>query len=505
MDTHVANKTEIATAAAVHPPVPDLWNMYPAVDRDDILKAIWIDGALKDVAHDWMPAGWPGVGPLAYSLTDDDESVATFVSRLLRFHEIHVNLTGDLHRIVLCVRRGPYRAELFYRVVNEIKSARCSGADGAADAAPTESAPCANSLDSKAHIDDDGTAATTKSVRSADTAEVAAALDRLLATVPHDWVSDRLRVDTDAGHLIRAPAGPGGAAVRRATAEAISNHAYAVIGASGGRPHRLVIHGAASADGKQIELFYQILPTAASPIDHQALTATPAKDGVPAGDCPASPDVATTTTPEGTIESQTAVEILALYPKLSVAQATCVLLAETALDGVPHQWIKDDANVDARYLCSHDLSVGTDCLPRKVQACLDKGWQRVVLSIRQTESDRTIATISALRPPSSPKSQTIDDLLDLYPTLSAREAVCLTKVIEGLAGVPVEWVHQDSGHAYDDDGIFGDASKVVAHVREAFAQPAGDTGPRHVVLTLHRKAAAASGPHFYHFIILPSV
>ncbi|BCU03545.1 hypothetical protein [Pandoravirus japonicus] len=504
MDRHVANKTEMA--AVVQPPVPDLWNMYPAVDRDDILKAIWIDGALKDVAHDWMPAGWPGVGPLAYSLTDDKESVATFASRLLRFHEIHVNLAGDPHRIVLCVRRGPCRSELFYRVVNETKPTRCNDA---ADAAPTESAPCANGLGSKALTGSDGAVAIAKSARatvSADTAEVVAALDRLLATVPHEWVSDRSCVDADAGHLIRAPAGPDGGAVRRATAEAISNHVYAVIGASGGRSHRLVVHGAASADGKQIEFFYQILPTAASPVDHQAPTATPAKDGTPAGDRPVAAAVAmTTTAPKGTPESQTAAEILALYPKLSVAQATHVLFAETALAGVPHQWIKDDTDSDARYLCSHDLSLDTDCLPGKVRACLDRGWQRVALSVMQKQSDRTIATISALRPPSSPKAQTIDDLLDLYPTLSAREAVCLAKVIEGLAGVPVEWVDQNAGHTYDEDGVFGDASKAVAHVREAFARRAGDTGPRHVVLTLHREAANASGPQHYYFIILPSV
>nr|UMO78919.1 hypothetical protein [Pandoravirus belohorizontensis] len=506
MDTHAADESEIA--AVVQPPVLDLWDMYPAVDRDDILKAIWIDGALKDVAHDWVPAGWPGVGPLAYSLTDDEESVATFASRLLRFHEIHVNLTGDPHRIVMCVRRGPHRAELFYRVANETKSTRCSGANGAsgADATPARSTPCANnSLDSKVQTGSDGaTAKSTHATVHAVTAEVVAALDRLLATVPHEWVSDRSCVDADAGHLIRAPAGPDGAAIRRATAEAISNHVYAVIGASGGRSHRLVVHGAASADGKQIEFSYQILPSAASPSGYRAPSATPAKCGVEVGDCPATAAVATTTTPEGTSESQTAAEILALYPKLSVAQATHVLFAETALAGVPHRWIRDDAD-DTRYLCSHDLSTDTDCLPRKIRACLDKGWQRVALSVLQKQSDRTIVTISALRPPSSPKTQTIDNLLDLYPTLSAREAVCLAKVIEGLAGVPVEWVDQNSGHTYDEDGVLDDASKVVAHVREAFGRPAGETGPRHVVLTLHHEPANASGPQRYHFIILPSV
>ncbi|AVK74675.1 hypothetical protein pqer_cds_253 [Pandoravirus quercus] len=512
MDAHIADTTKTKTAAAIQPPVqpstPDLWNMYPAIDRDDILKAIWIDGALKDVPHEWMPAGWPCKDVLTYSLTDDVESTKDFASRLSQFCKAHADISGVPCRVVLCVRRGLKRSELCYHVaVGATESATRDGAKadatGAVDTVSTESASRVKGLDTKAHVDD-ATAvrdATMSSVRTG-IAEVAAAFGTLLAAVPREWVSDRSHINADCGHLIRAPAGTDGAALRRATAEAISNHVYTVIGASGGRAHRLAIHGTASHDGKQIEFFYEILPVAPSHPGRQAPTTTVCKASVPVTDCPApSAAAAATTTPLETVsqKSQTAVEILTLYPKLSMVQAADVLSAEIALGDVPHCWVKDGADTDARLLCSHDLSM--DGIGYKVQACLCMGWQCAVLSVSQKESDRTIVTISGPRPSSSPKTQTIDDLLDLYPTLSAREAICLTKVVEGLTGIPTEWVDQGSGHTYDDDSAFGDASKMIAHVREAFAKPTDETRLRHVVLTLHRDAAELR----YHFVILPRV
>ncbi|AJF98236.1 hypothetical protein TW95_gp1502 [Pandoravirus inopinatum] len=512
MDAHIADTTKTETAAAIQPLVqsstPDLWNMYPAIDRDDILKAIWIDGALKDVPHEWMPAGWLCKNVLTYSLTDDVESAKDFASRLSQFCKAHADISGVPCRVVLCVRRGPKRSELCYHVaVGPTESVTHDGATvdatGSVEAASAESASRAKSLDTETHIDDVTTAGVvTGSVRTG-IAEVAAAFDTLHTVVSCEWVSDRTRINADCGHLIRAPAGPDGATLRRAIAEAISNHVYAVIGASGGRPHRLIIHGAASNDGKQIEFFYEILLVAAPCLGLQAPIATLCKADTPATDCPAPAAAGTITATHSEAaasKGQTAIEILALYPKLSMVQAADVLSAEIALGDVPHRWVKeDDTDTDATFLCSHDLLM--DGLDGKVRACLGRGWQRVVLSVLQKESDRTIVTISGPRPSSSPKTQTIDDLLDLYPTLSAREAICLSKVVEGLAGIPTEWVDQDSSHTYDNGRAFGDASKMIAHVRRAFAKSTDETRPRHVVLTLHRDTTGL----YCYFIILPTV
>lgn len=494
MNAQIANATE-TTGATVRPPAQsptaDLWNMYPAIDRDDILKAIWIDGALGDVPHEWMPAGWLCKDTLTYSLTNDTEPIKDFTSRLSQFCKTHHDISGAPCRLVLCIRRGRLeRSQLCYRViVGDAKPPQCGAAApvqgnndtaGAVNMAPSKSAPYTDDAAVFFAVD-----------------EVATAFDTLLATVPREWVSDRSRINTARGHLIRAPAGPDDAALRRATAEAISNHVYGVIGASGGLPQRLIIHAAASADGKQIEFSYEILPTAATHADRRTPAAPLRQAAAPATNCRAA---ATATPPETPPKGQTAAEILSLYPALSLTQATNVLLAERSLVNVPHCWVKDDA--DARRLYSHDISVDVEYLALRIRTCFDKGWKRIALSVSEKESGRTTVSISALRPPSSPKTQTVDDLLDLYPTLSARDAVRLSKVVEGLAGIPVEWVTQDSGHTYDSDGAFGDASEVVARVREAFAESIGQTLPRHVVLTLGRGASGDSALRYY-FVVLP--
>ncbi|AVK77332.1 hypothetical protein pmac_cds_644 [Pandoravirus macleodensis] len=218
-------------------------------------------------------------------------------------------------------------------------------------------------------------------------------------------------------------------------------------------------------------------------------------DATPISDSPAAPS------PAAPKDHQTPAEIVALYPHLSAAQAAKVLLIESALDDVAHYWT--EKAIDGRAFWAMEPEGATEAAlverVRFISTTYANKTTRLALTL--TENTQRL-TIVVPRPPSLPKRQTIDDLLDLYPILTAREAVRLARVVSDLGWVPTEWVAEDSGHTYDNNGAFVDANKMSTHVHMAYSKAKAKNPNCHVVLFL-RRIPNDSNDLFYYFIVLP--
>lgn len=200
-------------------------------------------------------------------------------------------------------------------------------------------------------------------------------------------------------------------------------------------------------------------------------------------------------------KGQTPTEIVASHPHLSAAQAAKMLLIESALGDVPHYWTEKVP--DGRAFSAIEPEGATEAaLVERVRLISTTYANKTIrLALAFTENMQRL-TIVVPRPPSSPKKQTIDDLLDLYPMLTAREAVCLASVVDGLALTPTEWVTENSGHTYDNNGVFVDAEKMLARVHVAYNEVKVKNPNSHVVLSL-RRIVDGSNVLFYYFIVLP--
>lgn len=225
---------------------------------------------------------------------------------------------------------------------------------------------------------------------------------------------------------------------------------------------------------------------------HPVDVATPAADSTAA-------EAVSTPSPD---EQQTPAEIVGLYPHLTAAQAAKVLLIESALGDVPHYWAEKAPDGRRFSTTKPEGAIGAQALVKRVRFIATHYGNKATRLALIVGEDPSGLTIVVPRPPSSPKKQTIDDLLDLYPMLTVREAVRLVKVVSDLSWVPTEWVAEGSGHTYDNNGVFADVEKMFAHVRMAYLK----AGPSkcHVVLSLHR-VADGSNDLFYYFVVLPTV
>ncbi|WBR14781.1 hypothetical protein pkur_cds_607 [Pandoravirus kuranda] len=204
--------------------------------------------------------------------------------------------------------------------------------------------------------------------------------------------------------------------------------------------------------------------------------------------------------PDAPRDHQTPGEIVALYPHLSAAQAAKALLIESALGDVPHYWTEKAPDGRA-FSAIEPEGVAEAALVERVRFISTTYANKTTrLALAFAENPQRLSIVVP-RPSSSPKKQTIDDLLDLYPTLSAREAVRLGKVVEGLASVPTEWVAEDSGHTYDNNGVFADVDSMLTQVRASYAATRGTK--HHVVLSL-RRVPDGSNDLFYYFVVLPA-
>ncbi|AVK76250.1 hypothetical protein pneo_cds_643 [Pandoravirus neocaledonia] len=186
-----------------------------------------------------------------------------------------------------------------------------------------------------------------------------------------------------------------------------------------------------------------------------------------------------------------------MYPHLSAAQAAKALLIESALGDVPHYWTvkaPEGKTFSATESEGANEAALVECL-RFIATNYGNKATRLALIMGDNPNRLTIVVP---RPPSSPKKQTIDDLIDLYPTLTAREAIRLAKVVDGLASVPTEWVAEDSGHTYNNNGVFVDIDRMLTQVRASYAVTRGTK--HHVVLSL-RRVPDGSNDLFYYFVV----
>ncbi|AGO84282.2 hypothetical protein psal_cds_495 [Pandoravirus salinus] len=208
---------------------------------------------------------------------------------------------------------------------------------------------------------------------------------------------------------------------------------------------------------------------------------------------------------------QNPVELLGLYPGMATGEAIRVLSIDDSLVDVAHQWTAQP--VGDVLAVTHDLDAPLDVLKATADSIRKHfgSQQRLLLcALRDNNVDGayTRVRIAVDRPVSTPKAQTADDLLDLYPDVTAREMIALVHVIVALTDTPTEWVASDSGHLFDRQGSFAPAQSVAQRiadvVRPLVASRSSGAGAvaHHAVLTLDRDRDTRD--LIYRFAIVPT-
>lgn len=217
---------------------------------------------------------------------------------------------------------------------------------------------------------------------------------------------------------------------------------------------------------------------------------------------PSPPPARHQTTDQGPIA------LLGLYPDMSTSEAVRVLAIADSLADVPHQWTAQPAGGVS--IGVHDLGAPL-ALVKKTARSVGQGiggQRRVLLCALRRDGAYTHLRMAVERPASTPKVQTPDDLLDLYPDVTAREIVALARVIKALADTPTEWVGSASGHVFDGQGPFAPADSVVQRVADAvrplvLSRSSGvGAVPHHAVLTIDRDQDTRD--LVYRFAVVPT-
>lgn len=219
------------------------------------------------------------------------------------------------------------------------------------------------------------------------------------------------------------------------------------------------------------------------------------------GDAPVAGSAPVKEKNEEPVGQQTLAEIVALYPKLTAAQASKLLSIEGAIGEVDHYWTDSPAKGRLFSVVEPEGASETALVERvrSISATYAKG-RRIALTLSDDSHALNVVVPWAR---SSPKEQTIDDLLDLYPMLTAREAIRLDNVVADLDLIPTVWVDKDSGHGYDNNGIFDSAAKLIDLVDAAYDHAKTKHADCHVVLTL-RRLAGESRDLAYYFAVVPT-
>ncbi|AVK74898.1 hypothetical protein pqer_cds_476 [Pandoravirus quercus] len=200
--------------------------------------------------------------------------------------------------------------------------------------------------------------------------------------------------------------------------------------------------------------------------------------------------------------------LLGLYPDMTMREAIRVLSIADSLADVPHQWtaqpVGDVANtVHDLYAPLSPLKERADSIHRYVG-----GQQRVLLCALSVNGAYTHVRMAVERSVSMPRTQTADDLLDLYPDVTAREAIALGRVIRALTGTPTEWVASGSGHIFEGQGPFAPTESVAQRIADV-VRPlvlsrslAAASALHHAVLTIDRDGD--TGDLVYRFAVVPT-
>ncbi|AJF97871.1 hypothetical protein TW95_gp1137 [Pandoravirus inopinatum] len=206
--------------------------------------------------------------------------------------------------------------------------------------------------------------------------------------------------------------------------------------------------------------------------------------------------------------AQSPVALLGLYSDMTVREAIRVLSIADALADVPHQLTAQPVgNVVSTV---HDLYAPLGPLKKRADSIHQYvgGQQRVLLCALNVGGAYTHLRMAVERPASTPKTQTADDLLDLYPDVTAREAIALGRVIRALTGTPTEWVASGSGHVFEDQGPFAPTESVAQRIADAvrplvLSRSLGAASAlHHAVLTIDRDGD--TGNLVYRFAVVPT-
>ncbi|QBZ81695.1 hypothetical protein pclt_cds_1112 [Pandoravirus celtis] len=186
--------------------------------------------------------------------------------------------------------------------------------------------------------------------------------------------------------------------------------------------------------------------------------------------------------------TQTAADIVALYPDLTVDQAARVFAASAQLDGIPFMWVAIGAFGQGRCMAT-SLRASAAAMLRLKSDYHEAGWysgRRVVLALGNARD--TILYRIVGRAPEA-KIQTNDDLAALYPHLSPIEIMGVGAINRALKDVPHVWV--GGAGLYPHRVSLGPGGPPVAATIEAVRRLYDHAAASRVVLALGRTSAGA--------------
>nr|UMO78687.1 hypothetical protein [Pandoravirus belohorizontensis] len=476
----------VATTACERGRLPSdstLRDMYGPLDQKDIDRMAQVSAALN-VPHDWSPcddAGAVGVGPGMSLCITTRHTVGSIACDFAC--SVHM---GRERRVALGVRRERHGWVLYFAVV--------PGADlpGAMIVpAGTFGSPLDSGIAAAVRVTYPKMASPSCSVIAGLCGAMSAHAQRWLPPYVLDrtvllqsvWVTENGIADT-VRTLAKAVKRPGSGARRLVLSP---------------RPHEF--------QSSLIHLSY-----ATEPIDADKETVDCMEEGAvdeaasiarTQAPVPPPPSARHQTTDQGPVA------LLGLYPDMTTSEAVRVLAIADSLADVPHQWTAQPAGDVS--VAVHDLGAPPALVKKTVHSVGQGigGQRRVLLCALRRDGAYTHLRMAAERPASTPKVQTVDDLLDLYPDVTAREIVALARVIGALTGTPTDWVPSRSGHVFDGQGPFAPTESVARRIADAvrplvLSRSSSGVGavPHHAVLTIDRDQNTRD--LVYRFAVVPT-
>ncbi|AGO85588.1 hypothetical protein psal_cds_1253 [Pandoravirus salinus] len=201
-------------------------------------------------------------------------------------------------------------------------------------------------------------------------------------------------------------------------------------------------------------------------------------------DVPSWPKSTTTAAPS----TQTAADIIALYPDLTTEQAARVFAASAQLGEVPHTWVAVEAFGRGRCMATSLRACAAAMV--RVKADYEDDWHggRCVVLALGNARDTILYRVVGGAPKA--RSQTDDDLAALYAHLSPIELVGLCAINRALKDMPRVWVG-GGGDRYPHRVSLGHGGPPVTATVEAVRRLCDHAKASHVVLALGRTPTGA--------------